>query len=299
MSEVRTEKLTGTSIILSRLKDYAQLSKFRLSMLVVFSALIGFLVSANGNWQWPQLILFLFAGFLVTASSNALNQVIEKDYDRLMNRTMNRPLPDERMSVTEALLVAGVFAVGGLSIFLVYFNPLSAILSAMALLTYAFIYTPLKRFSSVAVFVGAIPGALPLLIGVVSATGTFTTLGFALFAIQFLWQFPHFWAIAWVAHDDYERAGYHLLPGRGGRTKFSALQPMLYVLALIPVSLVPAWLGFTGWVSALIVLVCGIVFLYQSYLLYKECTVAAARKLMFGSFFYLPIVLLALYLDRI
>ncbi|HYV91104.1 MAG TPA: heme o synthase [Chitinophagales bacterium] len=299
MSEIKTLKLNVASMIIAKLKDYGQLAKFRLSLLVVFSSLIGFLIAANGEWQWPQLILFLVGGFLVTASSNALNQVIEKDFDRLMNRTMKRPLPDERMSVMEALLAAGIFAVGGILIFLLYFNQLSAILSALALLTYAFIYTPLKRFSSVAVFVGAIPGALPLLIGVVSASGSFTAIGVALFAIQFLWQFPHFWAIAWVSHDDYAKAGYHLLPDKNGRTKFSALQNVLYILALIPVSLVPLWFGFAGWISAIIVLLCGILFLFQAMMLYKECSVAAARKLMFGSFFYLPIVLLAIYLDRI
>ncbi len=299
MSEVKTARLNVASVIISKLKDYGQLTKFRLSLLVVFSSAIGFLIAADGHWQLPQLILFLAGGFLVTGASNALNQVIEKDFDRLMNRTMKRPLPDERMSVMEALLTAGIFAVGGLLIFLLYFNELAAILSALALLSYAFIYTPLKRFSSVAVFVGAIPGALPLLIGVVSATGTFTVIGIALFAIQFIWQFPHFWAIAWVSNDDYVRAGYHLLPSKEGRTKFSALQNVLYILALIPVSLVPAWLGLTGWISAIIVLLCGVVFLYQSFLLYKECSVSAARKLMFGSFFYLPIVQLALYFDRI
>ncbi|MBX7141564.1 MAG: heme o synthase [Chitinophagales bacterium] len=299
MSEVRTEKLSVSALILSKMKDYGQLAKFRLSSLVVFSSLIGYLFAANGGWEWSQLILFLAGGFLVTASSNALNQVIEKEFDRLMNRTMKRPLPDERMSVMEALLTAGVFGVGGITIFLVYFNQLSAILSALALLTYAFIYTPLKRFSPIAVFVGALPGALPPLIGIVSAAGSITTLGLSLFAIQFLWQFPHFWAVAWVAYDDYVRAGYHLLPSRSGRTKFSALQTVFYIIALIPVSLVPAWFGFTGVVSAVVVLLCGLVFLFQALNLFRECTVPAARKLMFGSFFYLPVVLLALYLDRI
>jgi protoheme IX farnesyltransferase len=299
MSEVRSEKLSVSALILSKMKDYGQLAKFRLSSLVVFSSLIGYLFAANGAWEWFQLILFLAGGFLVTASSNALNQVIEKEFDRLMNRTMKRPLPDERMSVMEALLTAGVFGVGGISIFLVYFNQLSAILSALALLTYAFIYTPLKRFSPIAVFVGALPGALPPLIGIVSAADSITMLGLSLFAIQFLWQFPHFWAVAWVAYDDYVRAGYHLLPSRSGRTKFSALQTVFYIIALIPVSLVPAWFGFTGVVSALVVLLCGLIFLFQALNLLRECTVPAARKLMFGSFFYLPVVLLALYLDRI
>lgn len=299
MSEVKAEKLSGASVIILKLKDYGQLAKFRLSALVVFSSFIGFLFASNGGWEWPQLILFLAGGFLVTASSNALNQVIEKEYDRLMTRTMKRPLPDDRMTLAEALLTAGIFGVGGITIFLVYFNQLSAILSALALLTYAFIYTPLKRYSSVAVFVGALPGALPPLIGVVSAAGGFSQLGLLLFAIQFLWQFPHFWAVAWVAYDDYLRAGYHLLPSRGGRNKFSALQTVLYILALIPVSLIPAWLGHTGLVSAIIVLACGILFLIQSLSLFRECSIPAARRLMFGSFFYLPVVLLALYLDRL
>ncbi len=298
MSEVKTAGFSTFSLVGSRLKDYAQLAKFRLAMLVVFSSMIGFLIAANGNWAWLQLLLFLTGGLLVTASSNALNQVIEKDYDRLMNRTMNRPLPADRMGIMEALLFAGICAVGGLLIFLLYFNALSAILSALALISYAFIYTPLKRFSSVAVFVGAIPGALPLLIGVVSASGTITVMGLALFSIQFIWQFPHFWAIAWVSNDDYVKAGYHLLPSKEGRTKFSALQTVLYALVLIPVSLVPLWFGFTGWISAIIILACGTGFLYQAIQLFRQCTVAAARKLMFGSFIYLPVVQLALYFDK-
>jgi protoheme IX farnesyltransferase len=147
--------------------------------------------------------------------------------------------------------------------------------------------------------VGAIPGALPPLIGWVSATGHLSPVAFALFGIQFMWQFPHFWAIAWVAHDDYQRAGYKLLPSKDGRTKFSALQIMFYILALIPVSLVPAWLGISGLTSAVIVVVCGIAFLIQSIILIRKGTIEAAKKVMFGSFFYLPIVQLAIYFDRI
>ncbi|MCY7410888.1 MAG: heme o synthase [Chitinophagales bacterium] len=298
MSEIITAQLSLSKIISSKLKDYAQLFKFRLSSLVVFSAAIGFLMAANGNWSAPQFVLFCLAGFLVTASANALNQVIEKDYDLLMNRTMNRPLPQERMTIMEALLVAGIFGVGGISIFLIYFNPLAAIFSALSLLTYAFIYTPLKRFSSIAVFVGAIPGALPPLIGWVSVSGKVELFAVLLFGIQFLWQFPHFWAIAWVSYDDYIKAGYKLLPSSEGRNKYSAMQNILYILALIPMSLVPAYFGFTGIISAVIVMLCGIAFLYQAFLLFNECTIPAAKKLMFGSFFYLPIVQLALFLDR-
>lgn len=268
-------------------------------MLVIFSSVIGFLMAADGNWEWPSMLLLILAGFLTTASSNALNQVIEKDYDRLMKRTSNRPLPAERMTNAEALLAAGIFGVAGITIFWVYFNQLAALFSAIALLSYAFIYTPLKRFSPVAVLVGAIPGALPPLIGWVSATGLLSPIAFALFGIQFMWQFPHFWAIAWVGHDDYMRAGYKLLPSKEGRSKFSAVQIMLYILVLIPVSLVPAWMEISGISSAIIVLVCGIVFLVQSVALFRQCSNEAARKLMFGSFFYLPIVQLAIYFDRL
>ncbi|MGB3074360.1 MAG: heme o synthase [Chitinophagales bacterium] len=299
MSEVKTERITIGLLAAAKLRDYAQLVKFRLSMLVIFSSVIGFLMAANGNWEWPQMLLLILAGFLTTASSNALNQVIEKDYDRLMKRTANRPLPTERMTNAEALLAAGIFGVAGISIFWIYFNQLAALFSALALLSYAFIYTPLKRFSPIAVLVGAIPGALPPLIGWVSATGHLSPVAFALFGIQFMWQFPHFWAIAWVGHDDYMRAGYKLLPSKDGRSKFSAIQIMLYILVLIPVSLVPAWMEISGIFSAVIVLVCGIVFLVQSIFLIRQCSIEAAKKLMFGSFFYLPVVQLAIYFDRL
>lgn len=299
MNEVKTGRITIGLLAAAKLRDYAQLVKFRLSMLVIFSSVIGFLMAANGNWEWPQMLLLILAGFLTTASSNALNQVIEKDYDRLMKRTANRPLPTERMTNAEALLAAGIFGVAGISIFWIYFNQLAALFSALALLSYAFIYTPLKRFSPIAVLVGAIPGALPPLIGWVSATGHLSPVAFALFGIQFMWQFPHFWAIAWVGHDDYMRAGYKLLPSKDGRSKFSAIQIMLYILVLIPVSLVPAWMEISGIFSAVIVLVCGIVFLVQSIFLIRQCSIEAAKKLMFGSFFYLPVVQLAIYFDRL
>jgi protoheme IX farnesyltransferase len=298
MSEVKTASISIRMMVSSKVRDYAQLVKFRLTTLVLFSSVIGFLM-AGSNWEWPQMLLLILGGFLTTASANALNQVIEKDFDRLMKRTAQRPLPTERMSMAEALLAAGIFGVAGITIFWIYFNQLAALFSAVALLSYAFIYTPLKRFSPIAVFVGAIPGALPPLIGWVSATGTLSPVAFALFSIQFMWQFPHFWAIAWVGYDDYMRAGYKLLPSKEGRSKFSALQIMFYILVLIPVSLVPAWLGMSGLVSALIVLICGLVFLTQSVFLIRQGSIEAAKKLMFGSFFYLPIVQLAIYFDRI
>ncbi|MBA2421669.1 MAG: protoheme IX farnesyltransferase [Chitinophagales bacterium] len=299
MKEAQTGQLTMGLLLSAKLKDYAQLIKLRLSLLVVFSSVIGFLMAADGSWEWPKLMLMILAGLLTTASSNVLNQVIEKDFDRLMSRTADRPLPTDRMTVMEALLAAGIFGVAGITIFWIYFNQLAALFSAVALLSYAFIYTPLKRFSPIAVFVGALPGALPPLIGWVSVTGHLSIVAFVLFGIQFIWQFPHFWAIAWVAHDDYMKAGYKLLPSKEGRTRFSALQILFYILVLIPVSLLPAWLAISGIVSAGIVFICGAVFLYQGIVLFKNCTIESAKKLMFGSFIYLPIVQLSIYFDRI
>jgi protoheme IX farnesyltransferase len=280
-------------------KDYAMLVKFRLSLLVVFSSSIGYLFAVTGRINWFLFTMICLGGFFTTAASNAINQIIEKDFDALMSRTQNRPLPTSRMNSVEALLIAGISAVLGIGILWFYFNQLAALFAAVALISYAFIYTPLKRISSIAVFIGAIPGALPPLIGYVAFTDRLDQIALILFGIQFLWQFPHFWAIAWVAFDDYLKAGYKLLPSSEGRTKFSALQNIVYILALIPVSLLPLYIGITGITSAVIILITGLLFLYQSIQLYNDCSIAAARRLMFGSFFYLPIVQLALLFDKI
>ena len=297
--QIKIERLTWGTMIGAKVRDYSALIKFRLSLLVVFSSAIGYLMGSDHNWDWFHLNILMLGGLLVTGASNALNQVIEKEEDRLMMRTQNRPLPAGRMTITEAVLAAGIMGVSGLLIFWFYFNAMAAFFSALALMMYAFIYTPMKRFSSTAVFIGAIPGALPVLIGVVCATNQLTALAFVLFAIQFLWQFPHFWAIAWVAYDDYLRAGFHLLPSKEGRTKFSALMTVFYCIALLLAGVIPFLLGLTGIDSLVIVTICGIIFLVQSMRLLKSGTVEAARQLMFASFFYLPIAQLALYFDKL
>lgn len=243
--------------------------------------------------------LFLLAGFLVTAASNALNQVLEIQTDKLMTRTAGRPLPTGRMSATEAILAAGVMGISGIVLLWVFFNPLAALLGALSLLSYSFIYTPFKKISPVAVFIGAFPGAVPPLIGWAAATGSIAPLAVLLFAIQFIWQFPHFWAIAWLAFDDYKRAGFHLLPAPSGRTRSSASHVVAYTFVLLPVSLIPYFLGYTGLVSAVIVGLAGVLFLYQSITLYTTCSEKKARQLMFGSFLYLPLVLITLFADQI
>jgi heme o synthase len=289
-----TERTVISIGIGQKVKDYILLTKLRLSSLVIFSSAIGYLIAPHGVTNWVKISWLLLGGLLTTSGANALNQVIEKDYDKLMTRTANRPLPTGRMSVTEALLAAGICGVSGILILWCNFNVMAALLSAVALLSYAFIYTPLKRISPIAVFVGAIPGALPPVIGWVAATGSFSSEAILLFAIQFLWQFPHFWAIAWVCYDDYIKAGFKLLPSNEGRNKFSALQNIIYILVLIPVSIIPMSMHMTGWVSTTIVLFAGVLFLIPAINLYRECSVKAARQLMFMSFFYLPIVQLAL-----
>ncbi len=294
-----TERIEISSLIVAKLKDYGQLMKFRLSMLVVFSSGIGYLIGLTGSINWQGFIMICIGGMLTSGASNALNQVIEKDFDRLMKRTANRPLPTERMATIEALLFSGILAVSGIGILWIYFNQAAALLSAIALLTYAFIYTPLKRYSPIAVYVGAIPGALPPMIGYVAATNLLNEQASLLFLIQFFWQLPHFWAIGWVGYEEYIRAGFKLLPSKEGRSKASAMQTVFSVGVLIAISVLPYFFGFTGFISMLIVVAVGLVFLWQAVKLFRECTISAARQLMFGSFFYLPIVQLALYFDKL
>lgn len=279
----------------SKLRDYAMLMKFRLASLVVFSAAIGYVAVAK-EINWAHMGWLILGGFLVTGSSNAFNQIIERDLDKRMTRTQNRPLPQERMSIAEALVIASIAGIIGISILWIFMNPLSGILGLLALLLYTIVYTPLKRITPFAVFVGAFPGAIPPLLGCVAATegfGHVPFIGWIMFAGQFMWQFPHFWAIAWVLDDDYKKAGFKMLPSPGGRDKGSAFQVLIYTLFLYPISLMPVMFHFSGLISSIIISFCSIYFLYQAYVLYKECTVEAARKLMFGSFFYLPAIQLA------
>ncbi len=281
------------------MRDYAQLTKMRLALLVVFSAAMAFIMGSDGDLNWSKFILLILGGFLVTGSANAFNQIMERDLDKLMDRTQARPLPDLRMKSQEAIAVATVFGIAGLLILSVFMNLTSGILGLLALLSYTIIYTPLKRITPFAVFVGAFPGAIPPLLGWVAATNQFGIEAWVLFSIQFIWQFPHFWAIAWVLNDDYKKAGFELLPSKGGRDKSSAFQAFVYAFSLIPVGLTPYFFKITGVVSLVIIAIAGIVFAWQAWRLYKECSLKAARQLMFGSFVYLPIVQIALVLDKI
>ncbi|MBN9296429.1 MAG: heme o synthase [Filimonas sp.] len=283
----------------SKLKDYSQLMKFTLSFTVVFSCVICYLLAPKVVvYDWKMIILLFIAGMLVTGAANAINQAVEKDTDAVMKRTGKRPVASGRMSQQEAYLFALI--AGALGVFMMweFFNLSSALLSAFSLFLYAYIYTPLKKVSSIAVLVGAFPGALPCLIGWVAGNDDFSAPGWALFGIQFLWQFPHFWAIAWVAHGDYSKAGFKLLPADKGPTKFTALQAIMYSVLMIPVGLLPYYFGLTGKVSLIIVLICNLFMVVQSVRLYMAMDVKAARRVMFSSYIYLPIVLLALLADK-
>ncbi|MFI5150767.1 MAG: heme o synthase [Bacteroidia bacterium] len=297
-----TEKTTASP---GKIADYAAFIKLRLSALVVFSAAISFATASHILYpdtplNWARLCWLILGGFLVTGASNGFNQVIEKDLDKLMTRTMNRPLPQERMTKQEGVLLASVTGFAGVCILWYFMNPLSGMLGFLALILYTLVYTPLKQKTPFAVFVGAFPGAIPPMLGYVAATpgnGHIGLYAIVLFAVQFMWQFPHFWAIAWVSDEDYRKAGFRMLPS-GERDKATAFQVLLYALFLIPISLFPVFFRMCGSVSEVIILLAGIGFFYQAYKLYKTCTVAAARQLMFGSFFYLPVVQLAILLGK-
>ena len=283
-----------------KLQDYKLLIKFNLSFMVVFSALISYLLAPKvKEFDWASILLFFLGGMLVTGSANAINQVVEKDTDAMMKRTANRPVASGRMSVQEGWAFAVIAGLLGVVILWWRFNALSAMLAAFSLFLYAFIYTPLKKVSSISVLVGAVPGSLPCLIGWAAGNDDVSAGGWVLFAIQFFWQFPHFWAIAWIAHTDYSKAGFKLLPSNEGPSKYSAIQAIIYSLLLLPVGILPYFAGMSGIVSLVIVLIANLFMVGQCVRLYREMTVKAARRVMFSSYIYLPVVLLALLADKV
>lgn len=288
------------SLAIQKVQDYKMLVKFRLTLTVVFSSLMAFLIAATGPVNWLALAVLAAGGFLVTGAANALNQVLERDYDSLMKRTAGRPLAAGRMSVSEAVIAAGFMSLFGIT-FLALFNPWAAFFGTLALVTYAFLYTPMKRLSPSAVAIGAVPGALPALIGCVAAQGELTFLGLSLFALQFLWQFPHFWSIGWLGHEDYTRAGYKMMPTnrRGERDRRIGLQAFLYALFLVPVGLIPFMLGVSGWASAAAVAALSLAYAWFGWKFYRAGSRKAALQLMFFSFAYIPVSLVALFADKL
>ena len=308
MQEKNTIANSTSFALANKVKDYFLLIKFTLSFMVVFSTVISYLLAPNIRFDLIQVLLLFVGGLLVTGSANTINQILEKDTDAMMARTAKRPIASGRMTSKEAWIFAAI--AGALGILIMYsFSAEAAWLSLLSLVLYGFIYTPLKKINSIAVLVGAIPGALPCLIGWVASfnegSANSWTGGWILFAIQFLWQFPHFWAIAWVAHKDYSTAGFKLLPSEKGPTKFTAIQTIMYSALMIPIGLLPHLIPINGTepmsgiVSMWILLGCNLFMVYTSIMLFIRMDVASARKVMFSSYFYLMIVFLSLYANKI
>ncbi|MDU0371122.1 heme o synthase [Hymenobacter endophyticus] len=283
---------------MSKARAFFQLLKFRLALTVAFSSAIGYLLGAH-ELDWSRALLVMLGGLAVTGSANTINQIFEIDLDRQMKRTAQRPLPLGSITAAEAWMFVVVLGVLGLGLLTYFFNPLAAALSLVSLILYGFVYTPLKTISPVCVAVGAIPGGLPPLIGWVAATGYLGVEGWILFGIQFMWQFPHFWAIAWVLDDDYKKAGFKMLPTPGKKDLRTAFQIMTYTLVLIPLSLLPFYFRMTGTTYPMVAAICGVLFLMQTFYLMRTVSKKAAMSIMFGSFLYLPIVQIALVLDKI
>src|SRR6478752_5458401 len=300
MQDENLEKKSSSFTLGAKLRDYKLLVKFALTTMVVFSAVVSYLLApkvvAYNTWM---IILLFIGGFLVTGSANAINQVVEKDTDAMMKRTAKRPVASGRMAAGEGWAFAIITGVIGVFMLGNFFNWQSAGIALFSLFLYAFIYTPLKKVSSISVLVGAVPGALPCLIGWAAGNDALSTGGWVLFLLQFMWQFPHFWAIAWIAHKDYTKAGFKLLPNELGPTKYTAIQTIIYSLLLIPVGVIPYFIGMSGKVSLIIVALANVFMVWRCVQLYRNMDVPSARRVMFSSYIYLPVVLLALLADKL
>ncbi len=297
-----TIKAKENMMLAARIKDYGQLLKPNLSIMVVFSSVVGYLLAPGVQFAWKEVLLLFAGGMLVTGSANTINQILERYSDKQMKRTMLRPMPDGRMEASEAWIFAVVTGLCGATLLGYFFNPLAGGLSFISLLLYAFAYTPMKKIHPIAVLIGAIPGALPPLIGWVAATnslGAASIGGWILFLIQFFWQFPHFWAIAWVGFEDYEKAGIRMLPSDAGKTRFTGLQCMFYSIVLVPLAFMPRLVGMSGNIGMWLSMLCGLAYFIASVNFYRKNDHKSAKTVMFTSFIYLPVVLLALLFDKL
>lgn len=294
MNGGKTYSLEKPLTFSARIKEYLILGKHRLSLTVVISAFLGYLLA--GDIVLNEVLLLTGGGFLLTLASNAFNQVWEREFDKLMKRTQNRPLVKGTLSVTESLIFAFVTGIGGL-LLLLLLNELSFFLGLLSIFLYVVVYTPMKRLSPWAVFVGAFPGAMAPLLGYVAATGEFGLIPGILFLVQFMWQFPHFWAIAWVLDDDYRQAGYRLLPSKFGRNKTSSFQIVLYTIICVFTSFAPFIIGIAGVITALSTALLGVIFIKYAFVLHSTGEIKDARRLMFASFIYLPLVQIIYVVD--
>ncbi|WP_299776947.1 heme o synthase [uncultured Formosa sp.] len=283
----------------SLISDFKEITKMRLSISVVFSSLTGYLLGID-TVDFKTLVLLAVGGYLMVGASNSFNQIIEKDLDALMDRTKDRPVPAGRMSVNTAFIIASIFTLLGI-IVLYTINPKTAMFGAVSIFIYACVYTPLKTKTPLSVFVGAIPGAIPFMLGWVAATNSFGIEPGVLFMWQFFWQFPHFWAIGWFLFDDYKKGGFFMLP-TGKQDKGTAVQIIMYTVWTILVSIIPAF-GVTGKLfltplAAVLVFLFGLVMLYYAILLFKKMTALAAKQLMLASVSYITLIQIIYVLDK-
>ncbi|MFV9552331.1 heme o synthase [Algibacter sp. PT7-4] len=283
----------------SVISDFKEITKMRLALSVVFSSLAGYLLGVD-TVNFKTLVLLAFGGYFMVGASNAFNQIIEKDLDALMDRTKDRPIPAGRMSVNTAFIIATLFTVLGI-IILYTINKQTAMFGAISIFLYTCVYTPLKTKTPIAVFVGAIPGAIPFMLGWVAATNDFGVEPGTLFALQFFWQFPHFWAIGWFLFEDYKKGGFYMLP-TGKQDKGTAVQTIMYTIWTIIVSVIPVF-GFTGKlqlsiVAAVLVFLSGLWMLYYAIRLFKMMTEKAAKQLMLVSVSYITLVQIIYVVDK-
>ena len=298
MNLIFSKTIFAFYIMIENIKLFFEITKFRLSLLVALSSVFGFFISSS-KVDINEVFILLVGGYLISSSSVINNQILEKDLDKMMNRTNKRPIPTGRISIYKSVIMSIFSMIIGLFLISFYLNIYAALLSFISLILYSFVYTPMKKFGPIAVFVGAIPGALPPLIGWVASTGQITLEAIIIFSIQFIWQFPHFWAIAWMYDDDYKKVGFKLLPNNGEKNLKTAVNIMIYTLFLIPLGLLPTIFGITGIISGTVAVFLAIIFLAQTFKLINDYSRESAVKVMFSSFIYLPIVQISYVLDKI
>jgi protoheme IX farnesyltransferase len=296
---MNSSSVSSSNSLLFFSKSFFELTKARLAISVVFSSVVGYLLAVD-SFDIYTLFLLALGGYCMVGASNSFNQIIEKDIDSLMDRTKNRPIPSKKMSVNTAFYISIILTLIGIVV-LYKINPRTALFGAISIFIYTCLYTPLKTITPLSVFVGAFPGAIPFMLGWVAATNNFGIEPGTLFMIQFFWQFPHFWALGWMLHDDYQKAGINMLPTKK-RDKSTALQIVLYSLWTIIISVFPVT-GLTGdlrlsvW-SAVIVLILGLVMLFYSVNLYNKMNVAAAKQLFTVSILYLTLLQITYLIDK-
>ena len=298
MNLIFSKTIFAFYIMIENIKLFFEITKFRLSLLVALSSVFGFFISSS-KVDINDVFILLVGGYLISSSSVINNQILEKDLDKMMNRTNKRPIPTGRISIYKSVIMSIFSMIIGLFLIFFYLNIYAALLSFISLILYSFVYTPMKKIGPIAVFIGAIPGALPPLIGWVASTGQITLEAIIIFSIQFIWQFPHFWAIAWMYDDDYKKVGFKLLPNNGEKNLKTAVNIMIYTLFLIPLGLLPTIFGITGIISGTVAVFLAIIFLAQTFKLINDYSRESAVKVMFSSFIYLPIVQISYVLDKI